>query len=157
MVKHSLIREKKESYFTRKEKNLNKRYTDPSTKAKVKIVVKQVQRGEIYFANFEKGEGCEQNGTRPVLIIQNDVGNRFSPTTIVALITSVTKKLDLPTHIELPNQISLLPYHSVVLLEQLKTIDKNRLEDRVSKLDQHYMQKVNEGLSISLGMHPDFT
>jgi mRNA interferase MazF len=115
--------------------------------------IKVVERGEIYFANLEDGIGSEQNGFRPVLIIQNDVGNKYSPTTIGALITSMTKKLDLPVHFEIKKEDSCLPQDSVVLLEQIRTIDKRRLIKRISKLDSSIMKNIDERLKISLGLH----
>lgn len=119
--------------------------------------IKQVKRGEIYFARITDGVvGSEQGGTRPVLILQNDVGNRFSPTTIVAFMTTINKKLNLPVHEELPKEISNLPDDSVILLEQLRTIDKARLVRKVSILDNEYMNRINEKVLISLGIHPDF-
>ncbi|WPS85378.1 type II toxin-antitoxin system PemK/MazF family toxin (plasmid) [Brevibacillus halotolerans] len=119
--------------------------------------VEHVKRGEIYFAQIFDGVGSEQSGTRPVLILQNDIGNRFSSTTIVAFLTSINKKLDLPVHEELPKETSHLPYDSVILLEQIRTLDKERLIRKVSTLDHKYMTRINEKLKISLGMHPDFS
>ncbi|MFF2531457.1 type II toxin-antitoxin system PemK/MazF family toxin [Brevibacillus sp. NPDC058079] len=116
-----------------------------------------MKRGEIYFAEIFDAYGSEQSGTRPVLILQNDVGNRFSPTTIVAFLTSIYKKIDLPVHEELPKEISQLPDDSVILLEQIRTLDKDRLVRKVSTLDQKFMARINEKLLISLGMHPDFS
>jgi mRNA interferase MazF len=118
---------------------------------------KLVKRGEIYFAKFS-GEiiGSEQSGERPVLILQNDVGNRFSPTTIVAFITSEMKGMDLPIHKFLLKELSLLPSDSIILLEQLRTIDKNRLLNKVSILDEEMMQKVNLAILISMGLDPSY-
>lgn len=115
--------------------------------------IKSVKRGEIYFANLGEGIGSEQNGIRPVLIIQNDIGNKYSPTTIGALITSMSKKLDLPVHLEICKEESSLPQNSVVLLEQIRTIDKKRLIRKISKLDDTIMDDINERIKISLGLN----
>lgn len=114
--------------------------------------IKIVKRGEIYFADLGEGVGSEQNGIRPVLIVQNDVGNKYSPTTIGALITSMSKKLDLPVHLEISKEVSSLPQNSVVLLEQIRTIDKKRLIRKISKLDDDIMENINERIKISLGL-----
>lgn len=119
---------------------------------KPKTSFRIVKRGEIYFANLEKGIGSEQNGVRPVLILQNDIGNMYSPTTIVALITSINKKMDLPVHVKLHKEVSKLPHDSVILLEQIRTIDKERLLQRVSQLDSKTMALINQRLLISLGV-----
>ena len=109
-------------------------------------------RGEIYYADLSPVKGSEQGGIRPVLIIQNDVGNKHSPTTIVAcLTTKCTEKHRLPTHIQL-NKSCGLPRDSMALLEQLRTIDKSRLSNKIGKLDEADMHKVERGLMISLGM-----
>jgi len=120
--------------------------------SKAKTSFRIVKRGEIYFANLEKGIGSEQNGVRPVLILQNDIGNMYSPTTIVALITSINKKMDLPVHVKLHKEVSKLPHDSVILLEQIRTIDKERLLQRVSQLDSKTMALINQRLLISLGV-----
>lgn len=119
---------------------------------KKKTEVLLVKRGEIYFADMGEGVGSEQNGIRPVLVLQNDVGNKFSPTTIVALITSINKKMNLPVHLEIPKSISRLPQDSVVLLEQIRTIDKKRLLKKVSFLDSETMNEIDEKILISLGL-----
>lgn len=111
-----------------------------------------MRRGEIYLANLNPVIGSEQGGTRPVLVIQNDIGNRYSPTTIVAAITSRIRKAKLPTHVEISGARFNLDRDSVVLLEQIRTIDKLRLKERVAALDEESMAKVNEALSISLGL-----
>lgn len=111
-----------------------------------------VKRGDIFFADMGEGVGSEQKGIRPVLILQNDIGNRYSPTTIVALITSINKKMDLPIHLEIPKDVSKLPCNSIVLLEQIRTIDKKRLIKKVSHLDEKYLEEINEKLLISLGV-----
>ena len=109
-----------------------------------------VRRGEIYYADLSPVVGSEQGGVRPVLIVQNDVGNRHSPTIICAAITSKMNKAKLPTHIELSAGKYDMVKDSVILLEQLRTIDKQRLKDKVCHLDDDIMQKVNKGLMISL-------
>lgn len=111
-----------------------------------------VRRGEIYFADMGEGVGSEQKGIRPVLILQNDVGNKYSPTTIVALITSISKKMNLPVHYEIRKELSHLPQDSVVLLEQIRTIDKKRLIKKVSNLNEEQMDTVNTKILISFGM-----
>lgn len=113
-----------------------------------------VRRGEIYFANLNPVVGSEQGGIRPVLILQNDVGNRYSPTTIVAAITSRIKRARLPTHLEIPGPAHGLERDSVILLEQIRTIDKRRLKERLSRLDPGQMARVNAALAISLGLAP---
>lgn len=129
----------------------------PATTDRVKTAhydeIRTVKRGEIYFANLGEGIGSEQNGIRPVLIIQNDIGNKYSPTTIGALITSMSKKLDLPVHLEICKEESSLPQNSVVLLEQVRTIDKKRLIRKISKLDDTIMDDINERIKISLGLN----
>lgn len=111
-----------------------------------------IKRGDIYYAELSPVVGSEQGGTRPVLIIQNDIGNQYSPTTIVAAITSQMMKAKLPTHVELSPDKSGLEKESVVLLEQIRTIDKRRLKEKVSSLEPEYMKKVDRGLEISLGL-----
>ena len=109
-----------------------------------------IKRGDIFYADLRPVVGSEQGGVRPVLIIQNDVGNRHSPTVICAAITSQMNKAKLPTHVELDSQKYALVKDSVVLLEQLRTIDKRRLKDKVCHLDQAMLDKVNHALEISL-------
>ena len=109
-----------------------------------------MRRGDIYYADLRPVVGSEQGGIRPVLIVQNDVGNRHSPTIICAAITSKMNKAKLPTHIELSAGKYDMVKDSVILLEQLRTIDKSRLKDKVCHLDDDIMQKVNKGLMISL-------
>jgi mRNA interferase MazF len=109
-----------------------------------------VQRGDIYYADLRPVVGSEQGGVRPVLIIQNDVGNRHSPTVICAAITSQMKKAKLPTHVEIHSDQYDLAKDSVVLLEQLRTIDKKRLKDKVCHLDNQILLKVDKALEISL-------
>jgi len=111
-------------------------------------------RGDVYFADLSPVVGSEQGGFRPVLIVQNDIGNKYSPTVIVSAITSQIAKARLPTHVELPAALSGLDKDSVVLLEQVRTIDKRRLKRRITKLDDEIMSKVDEALAISLGLKP---
>ena len=109
-----------------------------------------MRRGDVYYADLRPVIGSEQGGIRPVLIIQNDIGNRHSPTVICAAITSKMNKAKLPTHIELNAMMYSMDKDSVVLLEQLRTIDKKRLKDKVCHLDGEIMEKVNRALKISL-------
>lgn len=111
-----------------------------------------VRRGDIFYANLNPVIGSEQGGLRPVLILQNDIGNTYSPTTIVAAITSRIKRAKLPTHIELKSNRYQLEKDSVILLEQLRTIDKQRLKERIGHLDEEIMAKVNIALEISLSL-----
>ncbi len=114
-----------------------------------------VKRGEIYYADLSPVVGSEQGGIRPVLIVQNDVGNKYSPTVIAAAITSQREKSKLPTHIEINAQSCGLAKNSVVLLEQIRTIDKKRLKERMGMLDPSAMYQVNSALSISFGLGSD--
>ena len=109
-----------------------------------------IKRGEIYYADLSPVVGSEQGGIRPVLIVQNDVGNRHSPTVIAAAITSQKEKAKLPTHIEIDAVRYGIEKDSVILLEQLRTIDKRRLKDKVCHLDDAMLDKVNHALEISL-------
>ena len=109
-----------------------------------------VKRGDIFYADLRPVVGSEQGGIRPVLIIQNDVGNRHSPTVICAAITSKMNKAKLPTHIEIDAGTYDIVRDSVILLEQLRTIDKQRLKDKVCHLDQDILRQVNKALQISL-------
>ncbi len=109
-----------------------------------------IQRGDIYYADLRPVVGSEQGGVRPVLIIQNDIGNRHSPTVICAAITSQMHKAKLPTHVELKSEEYDLAKDSVVLLEQLRTIDKKRLKDKVCHLDNNILVKIDKALEISL-------
>ena len=111
-----------------------------------------MKRGDIYYADLSPVVGSEQGGVRPVLIVQNDVGNRYSPTVIAAAITSQTEKSKLPTHIELDSKNCGLSKDSVVLLEQIRTIDKRRLREKMGTLDASSMSQVNKALSISFGV-----
>lgn|SRR5699024_3533353 len=111
-----------------------------------------VQRGEVYFADLSPVVGSEQGGIRPVLILQNDIGNRFSPTVIVAAITAQIQKAKLPTHVEISAKKYGFDRNSVILLEQIRTLDKQRLTDKITKLDTDMMHQVDEALQISLGL-----
>jgi len=111
-----------------------------------------VKRGDVFYANLSPVVGSEQGGVRPVLVIQNDIGNKYSPTVIVAAITAQIQKAKLPTHVEIPAKPYGLEKDSVILLEQIRTIDKQRLTDKITHLDDELMQKVNESLQISLGL-----
>ena len=110
----------------------------------------EMRRGDVYYADLRPVIGSEQGGIRPVLIIQNDVGNKHSPTVICAAITSKMNKAKLPTHIELNARLYDMDKDSVVLLEQLRTIDKKRLKDKVCHLDGDIMRRVNRALKVSL-------
>lgn len=112
-----------------------------------------VKRGEIYYADLSPVVGSEQGGVRPVLIVQNDVGNRYSPTVIAAAITSRQDKAKLPTHIDLPSGGCGLSRDSVVLLEQIRTIDKQRLREKMGSLDDTAMSRIDQALSVSFGLH----
>ena len=111
-----------------------------------------VKRGDIYYADLSPVVGSEQGGMRPVLIVQNDTGNKHSPTVIAAAITSQTGKARLPTQIELNAQSVGLSRDSVILLEQIRTIDKSRLRERMGKLDENTMTKVDNAIAVSFGL-----
>ncbi|MBP3337325.1 MAG: type II toxin-antitoxin system PemK/MazF family toxin [Clostridia bacterium] len=111
-----------------------------------------VKRGDIFYADLSPVVGSEQGGTRPVLVVQNDVGNKFSPTVIISAITSKINKAKLPTHIEISAEDYGLSKDSVILLEQVRTIDKKRLREKIGRLDDELMEEVNSALSISLGL-----
>ena len=110
-----------------------------------------IKRGELYYADLSPVVGSEQGGVRPVLVVQNDVGNKYSPTVIAAAVTSQMGKAKLPTHIQITAGDYGLPKDSVVLLEQIRTIDKRRLRERIGELPLSLMKKVNDALLISLG------
>ncbi len=116
----------------------------------VNIVV--IKRGDIYYADLSPVVGSEQGGVRPVLIIQNDVGNKYSPTVIATAITSQINKAKMPTHIELDANEYGLSKDSVVLAEQIRTIDKRRLKEKIGHIDGELMSRVNEALEISFGL-----
>ena len=111
-----------------------------------------IRRGDIFYADLSPVVGSEQGGVRPVLVVQNDIGNKFSPTIIVAAITSQINKAKLPTHIEINAQEYGLQKDSVILLEQVRTIDKKRIKEKIGHLDDKLREQVNEALYISLGL-----
>ncbi|MDD6996166.1 MAG: type II toxin-antitoxin system PemK/MazF family toxin [Candidatus Borkfalkiaceae bacterium] len=113
-----------------------------------------VKRGELYYADLSPVVGSEQGGIRPVLVVQNDVGNKYSPTVIAAAVTSRINKAKLPTHIELPSAYGLAK-DSVILLEQIRTLDKRRLKERIGELPPEAMTRVNRAILISLGFPVD--
>ena len=121
----------------------------------VNVVEPIVKRGEIYYADLSPVVGSEQGGMRPVLIVQNDVGNRYSPTVIAAAITSQQNKARLPTHIEIEARTYGLSKNSIVLLEQVRTLDKRRLRERMGCLDEKAMQRVDGAIAISLGLRSE--
>lgn len=119
----------------------------------VNFVDTSVKRGDIYYADLSPVVGSEQGGVRPVLIIQNDTGNRYSPTVIAAAITSQTGKARLPTHIDLPvDQSCGLSRNSIILLEQVRTLDKKRLRERMGRVDSAVMEKVDAAIAVSFGL-----
>ncbi|AOV06670.1 MULTISPECIES: type II toxin-antitoxin system PemK/MazF family toxin [Sporosarcina] len=111
-----------------------------------------IKRGDVFFADLSPVVGSEQGGTRPVLVIQNDIGNRFSPTVIIAAITAQIQKAKLPTHVEIDAEKYQFERDSVILLEQVRTIDKSRLTDKITHLDEMLMEKVDEALEVSFGL-----
>jgi len=112
----------------------------------------EINRGEVYYADLSPVIGCEQGGTRPVVIVQNNVGNRHSPTVIAAAITSKQDKTSLPTHISVKGESCGLAKDSVVLLEQIRTIDKQRLREKTGRLSNEDIKKLNNALNISFGL-----
>ena len=114
-----------------------------------------VKRGDIYYADLSPVVGSEQGGVRPVLIVQNDTGNKHSPTVIAAAITSQTGKARLPTHITLAAGSVGLPKDSIVLLEQVRTLDKRRLREHMGRVDDRIMRQVDNAIAVSFGLHPD--
>ncbi len=113
-----------------------------------------IRRGDIYYADLSPVVGSEQGGLRPVLIVQNDVGNKYSPTVIAAAITSKLSKTKLPTHIDVFADKVGLQRDSVVLLEQIRTIDKTRLKEKMGHLDDDMMHQVDEAITVSFGLAP---
>jgi len=111
-----------------------------------------VKRGDIFYADLSPVVGSEQGGVRPVLVVQNDVGNKYSPTVIVAAVTSRINKAKMPTHIEIKGDEYGLSKDSVVLLEQIRTIDKKRLKEKIGHVDDSIINMVNEAVSVSLGL-----
>ena len=111
-----------------------------------------IKRGDIYYADLSPVVGSEQGGLRPVLIVQNDIGNKYSPTVIAAAITSRMGKTKLPTHIDIPGVEAGLSKDSVILLEQVRTIDKRRLKEKMGHLDEGTMDHVNNAIEVSFGL-----
>ena len=112
-----------------------------------------IKRGDMFYADLSPVVGSEQGGVRPVLIIQNDLGNKYSPTVIAAAITSQKNKAKLPTHIEIKGDLQGLKNNSVVLAEQIRTIDKSRLKEKIGHIDDEYvMSKINNALGVSFGL-----
>ncbi|MFW6006746.1 MAG: type II toxin-antitoxin system PemK/MazF family toxin [Halanaerobiales bacterium] len=111
-----------------------------------------IKRGDVFYADLNPVVGSEQGGVRPVLIIQNNIGNKYSPTVIIAAITSKIDKGKLPTHVEITTENSSLEKDSVILLEQIRTIDKKRLQRKVTHLNNDTLKKVNKAIEISLGL-----
>lgn len=111
-----------------------------------------VKRGDVFYADLSPVIGSEQGGVRPVLVVQNDIGNKYSPTIIVAAITSQINKAKLPTHVEITGQEYGLPKDSVILLEQIRTIDKKRLREKIGRFDDEMMKYVDDALKISIGL-----
>lgn len=111
----------------------------------------EMKRGDIFYADLSPVVGSEQGGVRPVLIIQNDIGNKYSPTVIVSAITSQIGKAKIPTHVELDAKTYFLPKDSVVLLEQIRTIDKRRMKEKITSLNTEKMKEINKAILISLG------
>lgn len=111
-----------------------------------------IKRGDIFYADLSPVIGSEQGGVRPVLVVQNDIGNKYSPTIIIAAITSQINKAKLPTHVEITGQEYGLPKDSVVLLEQIRTIDKKRLREKIGRFNDEMMRYVDDALKISVGL-----
>ena len=119
----------------------------------MKNVVKNIKRGEIYYADLRPVVGSEQGGIRPVLIVQNDIGNKFSPTTIVIVLSTRDKKPGLPTHVPLhKNQCDGLPYNSIILCEQMRTIDKKRIMDKIGSINNDYLDDVMKAVKVSMSI-----
>lgn len=112
----------------------------------------KIKRGDLFYADLSPVVGSEQGGVRPVIVIQNDIGNKYSPTIIVVPVTSQTNKAKLPTHVKLAGKRFGLPKNSVALLEQVRTIDKKRLRDKLGSFDHKTMLKINEAIAISVGL-----
>lgn len=111
-----------------------------------------IKRGDIYYADLSPVIGSEQGGVRPVVVIQNDVGNKYSPTIIVAAITSQLNKAKLPTHINVDAKMVPLPKNSVILMEQIRTIDKKRLREKIGKFEKDVMDEIDAAIKVSLGV-----
>ncbi|MBQ3103507.1 MAG: type II toxin-antitoxin system PemK/MazF family toxin [Oscillospiraceae bacterium] len=121
----------------------------------VTFVDTNVKRGDIFYADLSPVVGSEQGGVRPVLIVQNDTGNRYSPTVIAAAITSRMNKAKMPTHIELPASAYGLTRNSVVLLEQIRTLDKRRLREYLGRIDEKLMAEIDAAIAVSFGLGQD--
>jgi mRNA interferase MazF len=119
---------------------------------RLKRIKMNIRRGDIYYADLSPVVGSEQGGLRPVLIVQNDVGNKYSPTVIAAAITSKMSKTKLPTHIDVPGEDAGLAKDSIILLEQIRTIDKKRLKEKMGHLDERTMTSVNSAIQVSFGL-----
>jgi mRNA interferase MazF len=115
----------------------------------------KVKRGDLFYADLSPVVGSEQGGVRPVIVVQNDIGNKYSPTIIVVPVTSQTNKAKLPTHVRLSGNKFGLPKNSVALLEQLRTIDKKRLRDKIGSFDKNVMMKIDDAIAISVGLNID--
>lgn len=113
--------------------------------------MQKVMRGDLFFADLDPVVGSEQGGIRPVVVLQNNIGNKYSPTLIVAAITSQTNKNRMPTHVRVSDRTDL-PKNSVVLLEQLRTIDKKRLQQKLGAFDEETMEEIDEALGVSIGL-----
>jgi len=137
--------------YLEKQKKKNTSIGGKKIVAKRRQRTSKVKRGEIYFANLNPVIGSEQGGVRPVLILQNDTGNKYSPTTIIAAVTSRHKRARLPTHVPLASREGPLDKDSVVLLEQVRTIDKSRLKEKIGKLSKEELDQVQDALKLSLG------
>ncbi|MEE1224836.1 MAG: type II toxin-antitoxin system PemK/MazF family toxin [Clostridia bacterium] len=111
-----------------------------------------VKRGDLFYADLSPVVGSEQGGIRPVLVVQNDVGNKYSPTVIAAAVTSQINKAKMPTHIEISAETYGLVKDSVILMEQIRTIDKKRLKEKIGHADEELMQRVNKALSVSFAL-----
>lgn len=111
-----------------------------------------IKRGDIFYADLSPVIGSEQGGVRPVVVVQNDVGNKYSPTIIVAAITSQLNKAKLPTHVNVDAKMVPLPKNSVILMEQIRTIDKKRLRERIGKFDKNIMDEIDTAIKVSLGI-----
>ena len=115
----------------------------------------KIKRGDLFYADLSPVVGSEQGGVRPVIVVQNDVGNKYSPTIIVAPVTSQMNKAKLPTHVKLKGNKYGLPKNSVALMEQLRTIDKKRLRDKIGSFSEDIMNKIDEAMSVSLALDDD--
>lgn len=112
----------------------------------------KIKRGDLFYADLSPVVGSEQGGVRPVVIIQNDIGNKYSPTVIIAAITSQVNKAKLPTHVNIEASIFGLPKNSVILLEQIRTIDKKRLRDKIGQFDNTILLEIDRALKVSVGV-----